>query len=278
MSSVRSLTRLVMTALESATLQIEAQAMKFANTQLPPLREESSSIAESFMINLNAYLDDLFEPEAPEAYVTEYGNLSLIDDDYLEAVIAMEGMVNHVRNCDIQQYLSFTTRLDSIFPSLHIDETNNPLAPEQIGESFSAAIKPMGLKAHYLLTIYREFNKAVFHQLEEVLAEANEVLIDCDVLPQLDIKVRNREIQKNKRTINRPTTDRETRAFEEAAESSQTNDEDRKSNTEMFAMMQVLVKGLAEKDQGQTALPVNTAEPAADQQAIKQQQIQLLEM
>ncbi|MBT3531810.1 MAG: DUF1631 family protein [Gammaproteobacteria bacterium] len=302
LSAVRSLTRLVMTALESATLQIEAQASQFSNTQLPPLREESPTIAESFMINLNSQFDALYLPKVVEveAEVAEYGNLSLVDDDYLEAIIAMEGMVNHARNCDIQQYISFTTRLDTLFPNLHIDETNNPLDPEQIGDCFNNAVKPLGLKAHYLLTIYREFNKEVFHQLEEVLAEANEVLIKCDVLPKLDIKARNREIQRKKRAINRPTTDRETRAFEEAEASGETVEENKQANAEMFSMMQTLVKSLAEREQNsQSSLPVTPPAQASsnetttvedtttelsneelqkEQNSLKEQQAKLLEM
>lgn len=287
---------MVMSALESATLQIEAQAMQFSRTQLPPIREETPAVAESFMIALNGQFDALFSPKVvdPEVDVTEYGNLSLVDDDYLEAIIAMEGMVNHARNCDIQQYISFTTRLDSLFPNLHIDETNNPLDPEQIGACFSDAIKPLGLKAHYLLTIYREFNKAVFHHLEEVLEEANEVLIEYDVLPNMDIKARNKELQRKKRAVNRPTTDRETRAFEEAEASGKAAEESKQANVEMFAMMQKLVKSLAEKDQNDsssssaqssTGKTEGSGEPQlsnqellAEQKALKEQQSLLLDM
>lgn len=105
-------------------------------------------------------------------------------------------MVNHARKCDIQQYISFTTRLGTLLPNTKIDESNNPLDPEQIGDCFAGAIRPLGLKTHYLLTVYREFNKTVFHHLEEVLADANQVMIGMGILPNLDIKARNRELQK----------------------------------------------------------------------------------
>ena len=167
--AVKALTRSVVNALEKSTLQIEAQAMQFTNVQLPPIREESRAIAERFMTNLNDYFDALTSFTAKETDVSDYGTLSLVDHDYLEAIIAMEGMVNHARNSDIQQYISFTTCLDSIFPNLTIDETNNPLDPEQIGDCFNEAIRPLGLKARYLLTIYREFHKAVLHNLEDIL-------------------------------------------------------------------------------------------------------------
>lgn len=294
--AVRALTRNVVSALENSTLQIEAQAMQFTNVQLPPVREESRAIAERFMTNLNVYFDALTSFQTVEAEDSDYGKLSLVDHDYLEAIIAMEGMVNHARNSDTQQYISFTTRLDSIFPNLMIDETNNPLDPEQIGDCFNEAIRPLGLKAHYLLTIYREFNKAVFHNLEDVLRETNEVLIDIGVMPNLDMKARNRELAKQKRDAERATTDTEeprktepsskteiTRKIVEKVEEAKPE----QSNAEMFAMMQMLVKGLADQQRGQSALPVNipvatpdptdqTANLQAENENLKQQQAQLM--
>ncbi|MFT4863789.1 MAG: hypothetical protein ACI95C_003023, partial [Pseudohongiellaceae bacterium] len=278
-SSVKSLTRLVLSALENANLQIAAQAFKFNKTQLPPLREEGHAIAERFMTTLNGHFDALTSntAKAPQLEVYEE-NLSLVDHDYLEAIIAMEGMVNHARNSDIQQYLSFTTRLDSLFENLTIDETNNPLDPEQIGESFNEAIRPLGLKAHYLLTIYREFNKAVFHNLEDVLVEANEILINLGVMPDLDMKARNREIQKAKRAANRPTTDAQTRAFSiDDIKQSQPNSAPAPDTREMFALMQTLVHGLIEKN-ADSKLPIqsNSVESSEDQAAMKLQQDTIL--
>lgn len=135
--AVRSLTRNVLAALENSVLQIEAQAMQFTNVQLPPIREESQAIAERFMTNLHDYFDALTTLKTKDTDISDYGKLSLVDHDYLE------GMVNHARNSDIQQYISFTTRLDSIFSNLRIDETNNPLDPEQIGDCFNEAIRPL---------------------------------------------------------------------------------------------------------------------------------------
>jgi hypothetical protein len=225
-------------------MQIHAQAMKFTKTELPPLREEAHQIAERFLKSLNAHFDSLTTLAPNEDSVEDYDDLSLVDNDYLEAIIAMEGMVNHARNCDIQQYISFSTRLDSLFENVHIDETNNPLDPEQIGDIFNQAIRPLGLKAHYLLTIYREFNKAVFHNLEDVLIEANDVLIELGVMPDLDIKARNRELQRAKRAANRPTTDAQTRAFSDDDIASKAANQAPVDNQAMFAMMQTLVQGL----------------------------------
>ncbi len=300
--AVRTLTRHVVTALENSTLQIEAQAMQFTNAKLPPIREESRAIAERFMTNLNAYFDALTSFTAQQENkedVSDYDNLSLVDHDYLEAIIAMEGMVNHVRNSDRPEYVSFTTRLKSLFPNTNIDETNNPLDPEQIGDCFNEAIRPLGLKAHYLLTIYREFNKVAFNNMESCLVEANEVLIDLGVMPNLDMRARNRELAKQKREAERDDIERSveasqartrpnpssgkteiTRKIQETVESAKSENE----NAEMFSMMQTLVRGLADQQTNQSALPVNMPVTAntqstdlqAENENLKQQQAQLM--
>jgi uncharacterized protein (UPF0147 family) len=342
--AVKTLTRHVVTALENSTLQIEAQAMQFTNVQLPPIREETRAIAERFMTNLNDYFDALITLKMKDSDDPDLGSLSLVDHDYLEAIIAMEGMVTHARNSEKQQYIYFNTRLDSVFPNLTIDETNNPLDPEQIGDCFNEAIRPMGLKAHYLLTIYREFNKAVFHNLEDVLAEVNEALVDMGIMPNLDLQARNREQAKQRREAERQrAAAEEARALAEsqavaaaptpqappqapvqppvqaapapepvgtpapvAAETAKPEPEQiqqpsskteitrkvvekverakpEQTHAEMFAMMQTLVKGLANQQRGQGTLPVNipvaaeqTANLQEENENLKQQQAQLM--
>jgi hypothetical protein len=256
--AVKSLTRLVLKALENANKQIHTQSVKFTKAALPPLREEAHPVAERFLKNLNGHFDALTTLPPNEDPVDNYDAFSLADNDYLEAIIAMEGMVNHARNSDIQQYISFSTRLNSLFENVHIDETNNPLDPEQIGNSFNRAIRPLDLKPHYLLTIYREFNKAVFHNLEDVLVEANDVLIKLDVMPDLDIKARNRELQKAKRTANRPTTDAQTRAFSDDGIANKTADLVPLDNQAMFVMMQTLIQGLV-NNTSNPVLPISVA-------------------
>lgn len=293
--AVRTLTRHVVAALDNSALQIEAQAMQFTNAKLPPIREESRAVAERFMTLLNAYFDALTSFKAKdEEDETAYEKLSLVDHDYLEAILAMEGMVTHVRNSDRPEYVRLTTRLDSLFPNTTIDETNNPLDPEQIGDCFNEAVRPLGLKAHYLLTIYREFNKTAFHNMESVLAEANEVLIEIGVMPNLDMRAKNRELAKQKRDAERSIDDSQprvvadrsrgkteiTRKIQETVESAKPDE----NQAELFSMMQTLVRGLADQQKNQSALPVNmpvtTSHQSADLQAenenLKQQQAQLM--
>lgn len=275
-TAVKSLTRLMLTALENATLQIEAQAMKFTKTQLPPIREESQAVAERFITRLNGYFDALGVISEKEEIEVDSEDMSLVDHDYLEAIIAMKGMVERARESDTKQYISFSTRLGSLFHNMRIGPTNNPLDPEQIGDCFNEAIRPMGLKAHYLLTIHREFNKTVFKNLEEVLEEANQVLINLGVLPNLDVKARNRELMKAKRE-----EDRLASASREPLPA--------KSNNEMFSLMQTLISKLIVNEDASPGVPVAKTSPnaeapgarsvdlAAGQEDLRNQQEQLMQ-
>lgn len=177
------------------------------------LMDERGAVLERFVVNMRAYFDSLTGIVAKEINVLDYGSLSLVEEDDLEAIIAMEGMISHARNSDISEYLSFTTRLDTLFYATRIDESNNPMDPEQIGEAFKEAIRPLGMTATELLITYRKFNRDVFHNLETVLTQANGILIDNKILPDLDMAARSRAEQKNKRSARPQKIDPTDRAF-----------------------------------------------------------------
>lgn len=312
-ATTRTLSRHVLKALDDARLQIEAQAMRFAGAKLPPIAEESGGIAERFSQNLYNYFEGLttLKAESMEIEPENYDNLSLVDHDYLEAMIAMEGMVKQMRDREYREVKSLLTRFEAMFPNIRIGANNNPLDPEQIGDCFNEAIRPLGLKAHYLLTIYREFNKTVFGNYENVITEANEVLIEIGVLPELDITAEERERRRLKRTEARAQLEAELRAKEARNEQEQaargqprptsaasgdpllgdtrprpSTQQDAGGNAEIFAMMQTLVQSLAERRGSDTRLPVNNAALdrsdgdglAAQQDELRDQQHKLMSM
>lgn len=302
-ATTKSLTRLIMKALDDARLQIEAQAMRFVGAKLPPIAEESQGITERFITNLHNYFEELttLVVKDEEIEPDSYDNLSLVDHDYLEAMIAMEGMVKQLRDGEIKGMRSLLTRLETMFPNIRIDQTNNPLDPEQVGDCFNEAIKPLGFKAHYLLTIYREFNKTVFGQYQEVIREANETLAELGILPDLDITARERELRKQKRAEARAQLEAEQKA-KAAAEAEELAARMKKPATaakpaeapaapapaatqaqaEMFSMMQTLVKSLADRQAGggfsATAGAEVSTSIAMEQEDLRRQQHKLMSM
>ena len=88
----------------------------------------------------------------------------------------MDGMIRTMQEQPIPGMQQFLASLQSLYPNVPIDASNNPLDPEQIGDCFNLAIRPLGLKAHLLLTIYGEFDNIVFAGLGKVIEEMNRLL------------------------------------------------------------------------------------------------------
>ncbi len=207
-----SLSELVSEALSDANMTIANEPAGKRSRDLN-LMDERGTVLERFAVNIRTYFDALTGVVAKEVNVMDYGSLSLVEEDDLEAIIAMEGMISHARNCDVSEYLSFTTRLDTLFYGTRIDESNNPMDPEQIGEAFKEAVRPLGMTATELLITYRKFNRGVFHNLEKVLTEANGILIENKILPDLDMAARSRAEQQNRRRARPRKIDPTDRAF-----------------------------------------------------------------
>lgn len=209
---VASLSDFTSEALSDANMTIANEPASNRSRDLN-LMNERGAVVERFAVNMRAYFDELAGGGAKEVNVMDYGSLSLVEEADLEAIIAMEGMISHARNCDISEYLSFTTRLDTLFYGTRIDESNNPMDPEQIGEAFKEGLQPLGMTATELLITYRKFNRGVFYNLERMLTEANGILIDNNILPDLDMAARSRSEQQNKRSARPQKIDPTDRAF-----------------------------------------------------------------
>jgi hypothetical protein len=235
-----ALCSLVKEALDGACKDMRDQTSTAIDGQT--LLDESDKVLARFKQELEKNFTELVEfsirMDLDNSSTLDYGNLRLVEEDDLEAIIAMEGMIAHARNTDIEQYLCYTTRLDKLIARTKIDESNDPMDPEQIGGAFKNALQPSGLRPNALLLAYRYFNSKVFHSLETVLVQANAILVGHGILPELDIAARSREVTKNKRGKPRPKTDPVERAFSKGDEEPGGSSS---SNKEIFSIMQRLM-------------------------------------
>ncbi|MBQ75311.1 MAG: hypothetical protein CMQ20_09875 [Gammaproteobacteria bacterium] len=177
-ASVRTLNAMVVEALGGAERGVVDQIGGFL-----ALREKTDNVLITFVTNMNICFDKLLDKEViKEDAVFDFETLSLVQEEDLEV------MVNASRNEHLPNFISFNTRLNSLFPRKRIDETTNPLDPEQIATSFQEALRPIGMDAQNSLAVYRAFNKKVLRHLDTVLKEANKILIDSGVIPDLGIE------------------------------------------------------------------------------------------
>lgn len=234
----RLLQEKLLIALQNAHMAIVNQAMPVANS--PSLKNAQEAVAKRFAQYFGANFDALLGVSQKPVNVLDYASLSLVEEDDLEAIIAMEGMIAHARNCDIPQFIKFNMRLDFMLFGVQIDESNNPMDPEQIGEAFKEAMRPVGLPAKNLLIAYRNFNSEVFRQLDSILEQANEYLVSRDVVPDLDVAARDKKMLLHKRNKQRQKDDPTERAFRTADEQSSQP----VSSQDLFPLMQKLLHKL----------------------------------
>ncbi len=166
-----------------------AQQDKDRNSLLHGLSKNADEILSRFVNHMNNEFDELMDKEVVKgSAVFNFETLSLVQEEELDVMVALEGMVNASRNEHLAIFISFNTRLSSMFPRKRIDESSNPLDPEQVATAFQEAMRPMGLDAHHSLTVYRAFNKSVLKNMDKVLAEANGILVESRVIPNLGMQ------------------------------------------------------------------------------------------
>ena len=225
-----------------------------ASVNCGKLKNDKQGILDRFRQNAAKPFDELLgtkEEKVPA--VLDYANLSLVAEDDLEAIIALEGMVSYARNADVTEYIKFNTRLDTLFFNTRIDESNSPMDPEQIGDAFQETMRPVSLKSTELLGVYREFNKHVFRELEKFLAEANRILKENGVLPDLGAEVRIKKIDRQRRVEPRPQESAMERAFADESQPRATNTAE--DTRQMYSLLQKLMHTVAAQSTGAATAP-----------------------
>ena len=150
------------------------------------LSQQSEEVLMRFVSNLNHNFDELMDRDIiKDEAIFDFETLSLVQEEELDVIVALEGMVNAARNEHLAAYIGFNTRLSSLFPRKRLDESTNPLDPEQLATAFQEALRPLALDAHNSLAMYRAFNREVLKKLDEVIQEANSILVDSGVLTNM---------------------------------------------------------------------------------------------
>lgn len=179
LTCVRSLTRHLIAALDEARIHIDAVGNRMQDATMPRLNDDAPAIANRFSTRLSHYFDNLDTNQTNQLELSDAQELDRSEHDYLEAALAMDSMIEYLRGRPSRANTQFINNLRQLLPAIEIDFTNNPLDPDQIGDSFNEAIRPLGYKSQYLLIMYREFNKGVFGSFDEVLKEANRLFSEA---------------------------------------------------------------------------------------------------
>ena len=209
------------------------------NDSILVIAQKRDDLLMEFVDNMNREFEKLLGTWTKEKTVVDFETLSLVQEDELNAMVAVEGMVASSRNLHLPSFISFNTRLGALFPETRIDESTNPLDPQQIASAFSTCIGGIGLDANNSLKVYRSFNAIVLKNIDKILREANQILIENGVIPDLgmdSVKAKPHPVRSAPRPPQPAQTEFnafgtvEEEVFEPATE-----------NPEMFSMMQNLL-------------------------------------
>lgn len=123
--------------------------------------------------------------------------LSLVHDDDLEALVAVDSSVARA-NAEYGEAIQFISlRLDSLVP-VKVYQKNNPLGPDVICAAFMAEIKKLDISTKAKLLLFRLFDTSVISNLGTLYQQVNEVLIEHNVMPSLPgRKARQRQAPHN---------------------------------------------------------------------------------
>ncbi|WP_374325617.1 DUF1631 domain-containing protein [Aquipseudomonas alcaligenes] len=151
------------------------------------LRLKRKSIANGFLRKVFEGFAELARysvGQPPQLTSVSLEGLSLMQNDELEESVAVDAMVAKVLSRDAQALHHLTTRINTLI-SKKIDDTGNPLGPRPVCESFVAACADLGVDIRIKLIIYKLFEKYVLSEIGQLYAEANQILVQAGVLPEL---------------------------------------------------------------------------------------------
>lgn len=113
-------------------------------------------------------------------------DLALVNDEQLEVDVAVENAVRRARNACNEQLSAFNKRVAYLFESrFDVDSQNSPLDPSSLLNSFRQSIEKLEVDIRNRLVLFKLFEREVLARHEDVIADANQRLIDAGVLPQI---------------------------------------------------------------------------------------------
>lgn len=112
--------------------------------------------------------------------------LSLVQNEDLEEMVAADAMVNKVSENSANAIESLRLRLEQIVGN-KVARQHHPLAPRSICDAFMSATSEMPVDIKAKLVFYKLFDKLVMSELGAVYRTLNQVLIDQGILPDLVI-------------------------------------------------------------------------------------------
>lgn len=152
------------------------------------VRVQRRGFEKRFSIAIDSAFADLATGAIPETPAVDDAlsadALSLVQDEDLEEMVAIEASVNRAITEYADQIQQLCLRLDSLV-TVKVFHRNNPLGPTILANAFMDQTKRLDIDIKAKLVLFKLFDKTVMHNLGGVYQAINQVLIDHQVLPSL---------------------------------------------------------------------------------------------
>lgn len=125
---------------------------------------------------------------AQAASTIDFSTLSLVDEEEMDVTVAIDAMVARSRLDFAASLGLLRKRYSHLLPKLEMTERGLPLDPGVVADAFKDGLKLLtDVTVHERLVLLKVFQVKVMAALGEVLDEANQLMIDAGVLPELKL-------------------------------------------------------------------------------------------
>jgi Protein of unknown function (DUF1631) len=132
------------------------------------------------LLDHNAYRDEV-QLDTKDFSLDE---LSLVKNDDLEELVAVEGMVNKANEHFSEAVQHLTMRIDHLVP-VKVYQKNNPVGVDVLCNAFNDASKNLNIDVKAKLVLFKLFDNMVMTKLSGLFQSLNQLLIDANILPSL---------------------------------------------------------------------------------------------
>lgn len=140
----------------------------------------SIDIGFARLLDPNVYRE---EPQGDDRAVS-LDELSLVKNDELEEMVAIDAMVNKANEQFSEAIQHLTLRIDHLVP-IKVYQKNNPLGVDVICSAFTDATKALSVDVKAKLVLFKLFDNIVMSRLGKFFEVLNQALIDANILPSL---------------------------------------------------------------------------------------------
>lgn len=112
-------------------------------------------------------------------------SLALVDHSDLEQQVAIDNLINKLRNQHAEVIRLLNTRVAHLLPSMRLDDSQMPLSPEVICGGVAEACADLEIDIRAKLVVLKLFDRLLVGVLGDFYKDANKTLIAEGVLPDM---------------------------------------------------------------------------------------------